>query len=317
MLRGLAVMGMILANASAAMSYDNKAQVYATLSHEHWNGLHLADTVFPAFLMMMGVAIPTSLDRDKRGVGPGAVGLRITRRCVRLFVIGFLLSNLHWLAHMATADWRFWGVLQRIGIVYGICALIFLKSGIRAWVATATVLLVAYWPLILLPQPDGQSTDLRVRGLNLAGWADRATLGAGNHIYVAGPQGYDPEGLLGTLPAIAQGVTDAMPSVGSSDKSFILNGERIEARDGICRSSDGTLAGCDLDMTTALRNIVGMTGIDIADASHMASGAPARFLGFDDVTGSVVVGRFADLAWLGREGVPKGVWRHGRRVGSD
>ncbi|SEM75154.1 Predicted acyltransferase [Sphingomonas gellani] len=205
-LRGIAVMGMILANASAGMFYDNKAQVYATLLHVHWNGLHLADTVFPGFLMMVGVAIPMSLDRDKRGVGQGDVGIRIARRCFRLFLIGFLLSNLHWLAHSATADWRFWGVLQRIGIVYGVCALLFLKSGPRTWITVATLLLAGYWPLLMVPQPDGQPTDLWVRGLNFAGWVDRAMLGAGKHIYVPGAQGYDPEGLLGMLPAIAQGL---------------------------------------------------------------------------------------------------------------
>ncbi|MEI9904742.1 MAG: hypothetical protein WDN06_12800 [Asticcacaulis sp.] len=30
--------------------------------------------------------------------------------------------------------------------------------------------------------------------------------GAGHHNYVDGPDGYDPEGLLGTIPAIAHGL---------------------------------------------------------------------------------------------------------------
>ena len=42
--------------------------------------------------------------------------------------------------------------------------------------------------------------------MNFVGSVDRVLLGAGNHIYVPGPDGYDPEGLLGTLPAIAQGL---------------------------------------------------------------------------------------------------------------
>src|SRR3546814_1462654 len=33
---------------------------------------------------------------------------------------------------------------------------------------------------------------------------DRLLLG--NHLYVKGPEGYDPEGILGTFPAIAQGL---------------------------------------------------------------------------------------------------------------
>ena len=206
-LRGLAVMGMILVNASAAMMYDNRAAVYPTLIHEHWAGLHLADTVFPAFLMMMGVAVPMSLGRIRGDAAArGSSIARIARRAGRLFLLGFVLSNLHWFAHFDAGAWRFWGVLQRIGIVYAACGMLFLVAGRRTWIAAIVVLLLGYWPLALIPQPDGQITDLWVRGLNFVGWADRATFGIGDHIYVTGPQGYDPEGLLGTLPAIAHGL---------------------------------------------------------------------------------------------------------------
>ena len=38
-------------------------------------------------------------------------------------------------------------------------------------------------------------------------------------------------------------VTDAMPSVGMADASFVLQGRRIHVEDGTCRADDGTLAG--------------------------------------------------------------------------
>lgn len=234
-LRGLAVMGMILVNASAGMFYDNRAAVFATLLHEHWEGLHVADVVFPAFLMMVGVAVPMSLDRAKRGGGlDRATAGRIAGRVGRLFLIGLLLSNLHWLARFDTGAWRFWGVLQRIGLVYGACAVLFLATGRRTWLAVIAAVLVAYWPLLLVPQPDGQPTDLWVRGLNFAGWADRATLGAGRHIYVPGPQGYDPEGLLGTLPAIAHGLIG------------VVVGDRLRRRPGPATARALVLAGAVL-----------------------------------------------------------------------
>lgn len=107
-------------------------------------------------------------------------------------------------------------------------------------------------------------------------------------------------------------VSDAMPAVGSAHRSFPLNGVTIEVRDGVCVGPDGTLAGCDLTMALAVRNIMTMTGIGIEAASMMASLAPARFLRLDDVTGSIKVGRAADLVWLGREGEAKGVWQNGR-----
>lgn len=107
-------------------------------------------------------------------------------------------------------------------------------------------------------------------------------------------------------------VTDAMPTVGSATKTFRLNGLTITVRDGVCVAPNGTLAGCDLDMASAVRNIVAMTGIGIEQAATMAATAPARFLGLDHVVGTIAAGRAADLVWLGRDGACKGVWQRGR-----
>ena len=60
-LRGCAVFGMILVNSAAAMKWGAEAAVHPLLLHVPWSGLTLADLVFPAFLMMVGVAIPFSL----------------------------------------------------------------------------------------------------------------------------------------------------------------------------------------------------------------------------------------------------------------
>ncbi len=206
-LRGLTVMGMILVNAAAGMFYGVDAPVYPMLLHVPWNGLTLADLVFPAFLMMVGVAVPMSL--AKPGDTPRldrVLAGRIGGRAIRLCVIGFILSNLGWLADFDSAPWRLFGVLQRIGLVYGACALLFLLCGSRARAALIVAILLLYWPLSLLPTADGLATDIMRRGHNFVAWADRALLGPGNHLYVKGPEGYDPEGLLGTLPAIAHGL---------------------------------------------------------------------------------------------------------------
>src|SRR3954447_9577484 len=75
LLRGLAVAGMILVNEMSGM--ESKGPVYSTLLHSRWDGLTLADLVFPAFLMMMGVSVPLSFgDRND----PGVVGADQARR---------------------------------------------------------------------------------------------------------------------------------------------------------------------------------------------------------------------------------------------
>ena len=105
-------------------------------------------------------------------------------------------------------------------------------------------------------------------------------------------------------------VTDAMPTVGSATKSFILQGKTICVRDGVCVEDNGTLAGSDLDMATALRNAMSMMGLSLADAAFMASGAPAHFLDLRD-RGMLRPGQRADLVWLDTAHQVRGVWQGG------
>jgi N-acetylglucosamine-6-phosphate deacetylase len=93
-------------------------------------------------------------------------------------------------------------------------------------------------------------------------------------------------------------VTDAMPSVGMIDKSFTIQGRPIRVVDGVCVDENGTLAGSDLDMASAIRNAVELTGLDLADAAAMASTNPAAFLGLGDELGRIAPGYRADLTLL-------------------
>lgn len=53
---------------------------YAILDHVTWNGLHLADVVFPFFLFIMGVCIPMSLESQiKQNVSKKLIVLRIVK----------------------------------------------------------------------------------------------------------------------------------------------------------------------------------------------------------------------------------------------
>jgi N-acetylglucosamine-6-phosphate deacetylase len=90
-------------------------------------------------------------------------------------------------------------------------------------------------------------------------------------------------------------VTDAMPPVGADHPDFVLNGETITARDGICQTARGTLAGSALDMVTAVRNAVEMLGLPLDEAMRMASTYPAEFLGLGKSHGRIAAGCRADL----------------------
>jgi N-acetylglucosamine-6-phosphate deacetylase len=111
-------------------------------------------------------------------------------------------------------------------------------------------------------------------------------------------------------------VSDAMPSVGG-DKSFTLAGEEINVAGGRCVNADGTLAGSDLDMASAVRNAVSMLGLDLADAVTMASANPAAFLGLDRELGRIAPGYRANLVLLDDDLQVAETWMDGSPSGAD
>jgi len=96
-------------------------------------------------------------------------------------------------------------------------------------------------------------------------------------------------------------VTDAMPPVGAGNPSFVLDGETITARDGICQTAAGTLAGSALSMIDAVRNTVEMLGVPLEEAARMASTYPADFLGLGATHGRIEAGFHADFTVVDRD----------------
>jgi N-acetylglucosamine-6-phosphate deacetylase len=110
-------------------------------------------------------------------------------------------------------------------------------------------------------------------------------------------------------------VTDAMPSVGGTEADFLLQGKRITVRDGVCVDEHGTLAGSNLDMASAVRNAVRWLGLDLDEASAMASHNPAAFLGLGDELGRIAPGYRADLVLVDDELEVLETWIDGRAAG--
>ncbi len=234
-LRGLAVIGMILANASDGVKEGFHAAVFGQLLHERWDGLHFADTVFPAFLMMMGVSVAMALSKARATPGqkPDAARKAVVR-ALRLCALGFILVNVDYFANFH-GSWRLFGVLQRTGLVYGACGVLYLLCGPRTRLALAAGLLALYWPLALLPQLDAGASDIWVRGHNFIASVDRVLIGDAR-IYVHGAEGYDPEGLLGTLAAIAHGL------IGVAIGELLIRSERTKTVGRLVMAGAGMLA---------------------------------------------------------------------------
>ena len=93
-------------------------------------------------------------------------------------------------------------------------------------------------------------------------------------------------------------VTDAMPTVGSPDTSFILDGKTIVASEGRVTNAEGTLAGSDLNMLSAVNNAAEFARLDWFEAVRMASLYPARALGLERELGAIRPGFRASLLAL-------------------
>ena len=107
-------------------------------------------------------------------------------------------------------------------------------------------------------------------------------------------------------------VTDAMPSVGMTEKVFELHGRRITVQDGVCMDEHGTLAGADLDMASAVRNAVERLGLTLPQAAFMAAAAPAAFMGLSDQRGRIEPGLMADMVLLDERGRTVRTWIGGQ-----
>jgi N-acetylglucosamine-6-phosphate deacetylase len=106
-------------------------------------------------------------------------------------------------------------------------------------------------------------------------------------------------------------VTDAMPAVGSTDPTFVLQGRTIRVVDGICRDENGTLAGTALDMAAAVRNAVTLLDLDLVEAARMASEYPAEFLGLEHELGRIAPGYRANLVLMNDEFAVQKTWIDG------
>lgn len=195
--RGLTVAGMILVN-----NPGDWGHIYAPLRHAPWNGWTPTDLIFPFFLFIVGVSITFAVKPayDLYGQaddGAGAVA-KIVKRGLILFGLGLFLNLF---PRFDFSSVRIMGVLQRIGLVYIACALIYRRTTPQQqFTLTALILLSYYLLMTALPVPGVGYANLEPE-TNLAAWVDFTVLTPA-HVYRPA-RVWDPEGLLSTFPAVA------------------------------------------------------------------------------------------------------------------
>lgn len=190
--RGCTVAAMLLVNDPGDWGH-----VYWPLEHAAWNGCTPTDLIFPFFLFVVGVSVALAiLPRLERGASAAGLSRAAMWRAARIVLLGLAINLLAaWL--LPDRAMRIPGVLQRIGVCFAAVALFAIHTRPRTQWCAIALLLLGYWGLLEL-------------GGTLAPWAnivsrtDSAVFG--HYVWSTDPlsgRGHDPEGLLGTLPALA------------------------------------------------------------------------------------------------------------------
>ena len=109
-------------------------------------------------------------------------------------------------------------------------------------------------------------------------------------------------------------VTDAMSTIGTDQVTFELNGRTILRSGGRLTLEDGTLAGADLDMISAVRYMAETVGTGFDEAIRMASLYPAQCMGIEKRHGQLTPGAVADFVHLDPDYSVRQVWIGGNKV---
>lgn len=208
--RGTTVAAMILVN-----NPGDWGHIYAPLEHAEWNGCTPTDLVFPFFLFIVGVSIAYAMGSKKEEPAThGKTILKALKRALILFALGLFLSlfpKIFTDPAEAFRTVRIPGVLQRIALVFFISSVLFLKNSPKNLFRIALALLVFYWVLMTFVPVPGVGIPNLGKETNLGAWIDRSLLTEAHLWKMA--KTWDPEGILGTLPAIATGIFGVLTGI--------------------------------------------------------------------------------------------------------
>ncbi|MEJ0057166.1 MAG: heparan-alpha-glucosaminide N-acetyltransferase domain-containing protein [Bacteroidota bacterium] len=195
--RGIDVALMIIVNTAG-----DGSTTFSPLLHANWHGFTLTDLVFPTFLFLVGTSMSFSM-KIYETAGQRAVLRKILVRMTVIFLIGYIMYWFPFMRQNETGEWivkplagtRIFGVLQRIALCYAIGALVVYFWKLKGAIIFSIVALFGYWLILVV------FGDLTLTG-NAVLRFDTWLIGE-RHLYHGEGVGFDPEGLLSTLPAIA------------------------------------------------------------------------------------------------------------------
>ncbi|KAK9506946.1 hypothetical protein O3M35_008791 [Rhynocoris fuscipes] len=208
---------------------------YWIFQHSPWNGITIADVIFPWFAWIMGASLILSINSHLRNsVTKKKIFMKVILRSITIFVIGIVLNSMN---NNNVETLRFLGVLQRLSLAYMFVAVLetfFLTRPVRYYISgrirkveewlycwiqciVMVCLVGTYYCFVsYLNVPGCPKGYLGPGGLHMNGSFANCTGGAvgyvdriflNNHLYNGtlvssvyhNELPFDPEGLLGTL----------------------------------------------------------------------------------------------------------------------
>jgi predicted acyltransferase len=135
--------------------------------HNPWGGAVFYDLIMPAFLFMVGVAMPFAISRRlDRGEDRRAVTKHVVVRCLRLLLISQIILSIA----LNRPHLQFHNVLTQVAAAYLACYFL-MRLPFWQQAAAAAVLLVMHSAVYLLfPGPDGAFARVTNAGTRLDRW---------------------------------------------------------------------------------------------------------------------------------------------------
>ena len=108
-------------------------------------------------------------------------------------------------------------------------------------------------------------------------------------------------------------VSDTGFMSGLGDGEYIVGGRKRIVKDGVCRNLEGRIAGSCVSMLAGAKNLLRL-GVPLNEISVMASLNPAKALGISEKTGSLEIGKQADIIVCDDELNISAVFVKGKRI---
>src|ERR1017187_7306759 len=153
------------------------AWIAGQFDHKPWEWIAFWDLIQPAFMFMVGVAMPFALAiRRAKGAGDREIFRHIVVRSFRLILMSQILMSIS----SGRLHFQLINVLAQIGVTYFLCYLI-MQLEFRWQAAIAAAILIGHWALfVALPGTEGPFMS---KTTNIGAVIDKFVFGRANPDY--------------------------------------------------------------------------------------------------------------------------------------